>query len=140
MDYAKKVASQMKKGLSNEKSKIGEISRVLRDLGLSHVEVNYHMNVDEDFIPDVLGYYKHLKMDFQELNQKMNDSEYQYNVLLELGDTSGRAKNLKGIADGIDNQIEDLEHQVGANLPHFHKLKGYAEQLRLIADELLGWE
>jgi hypothetical protein len=91
-------------------------------------------------------------MDFYELNKimndieyqremvEMNDSEYQYNVLLELGDTSGRAKNLKGIADGIDNQIEDLEHQVGANLPHFHKLKGYAEQLRLIADELLGWE
>ena len=57
-DYAEKVASQMKKGLSNENSKICEIGRVLRDEGLSHVEVNYHMNVDEDFIADVLQSYK----------------------------------------------------------------------------------
>ena len=57
-DYAEKVASQMKKGLSNENSKICEIGRVLRDEGLSHVEVNYHMNVDADFIPDVLSSYK----------------------------------------------------------------------------------
>ena len=57
-DYAEKVASQMKKGLSNENSQICEIGRVLRDSGLSHVEVNYHMNVDEDFIPDVLSSYK----------------------------------------------------------------------------------
>ena len=57
-DHAEKVASQMKKGLSNENSKIAEIGRVLRDSGLSHVEVNYHMNVDEDFIPDVLSCYK----------------------------------------------------------------------------------
>ena len=56
-DYAEKVASQMKKGLSNENSQICEIGRVLRDSGLSHVEVNYHMNVDEDFIPDVLQSY-----------------------------------------------------------------------------------
>ena len=56
-DYAEKVASQMKKGLSNENSQICEIGRILRDSGLSHVEVNYHMNVDEDFIPDVLQSY-----------------------------------------------------------------------------------
>ena len=56
-DFAAKVASQMKKGLSNENSKIAEIGRVLRESGLSHVEVNYHMNVDEDFIPDVLQSY-----------------------------------------------------------------------------------
>jgi hypothetical protein len=60
-DYAEKVASQMKKGLSNENSKICEIGRVLRDGGLSHVEVNYHMNVDSDFIPDVLQSYKGVK-------------------------------------------------------------------------------
>ena len=58
MNYAEKVASQMKKGLSNENSKICEIGRILRDEGLTHVEVNYHMNVDPDFIPDVLSYYK----------------------------------------------------------------------------------
>ena len=58
MNYTEQVASQMKKGLSNERSKIGEIGRVLRDSGLSSVAVNYHMNVDEDFIPDVLQAYK----------------------------------------------------------------------------------
>jgi len=55
--YPQVIADQMKKGLSNENSKIAEIGRVLRDSGLSHVEVNYHMNVDEDFIPDVLDCY-----------------------------------------------------------------------------------
>ena len=55
--YPKTIADQMKKGLSNENSKIAEIGRVLRDSGLSRVEVNYHMNVDEDFISDVLGCY-----------------------------------------------------------------------------------
>ena len=58
MNYAEEVASQMKKGLKNESEKISEIGRVLRDEGLSHVEVNYHMNVDADFIPDVLSSYK----------------------------------------------------------------------------------
>ena len=58
MNYAEEVASQMKKGLENESEKISEIGRVLRDSGLSHVEVNYHMNVDADFIPDVLSSYK----------------------------------------------------------------------------------
>tara|TARA_R110000824_G_scaffold20149_9_gene76518 strand:+ start:1370 stop:1636 length:267 start_codon:yes stop_codon:yes gene_type:complete len=56
--YPQIIADQMKKGLSNERSKIGEIGRVLRDSGLATVAVNYHMNVDEDFIPDVLDCYK----------------------------------------------------------------------------------
>jgi len=57
--YPQIIADQMKKGLSNEIRKICEIGRVLRDVeGLSPVEVNYHMSVDEDFIPDVLGCYK----------------------------------------------------------------------------------
>ena len=58
MSYAEKVASQMKKGLSNERSKIAEIGRVLREFGESPSVVSYHMNVDPDFIPDVLAYYK----------------------------------------------------------------------------------
>jgi hypothetical protein len=58
MNYAEEIANQMKKGLENESEKISEIGRVLRDERLSHVEVNYHMNVDEDFIPDVLSCYK----------------------------------------------------------------------------------
>jgi hypothetical protein len=48
----------MKKGLSNERSKIAEIGRVLRDLGQPSAAVNHLLNVDEDFIPDVLSYYK----------------------------------------------------------------------------------
>tara|TARA_R110000824_G_scaffold48118_2_gene136030 strand:- start:2313 stop:2567 length:255 start_codon:yes stop_codon:yes gene_type:complete len=58
MNYTEKVASQMKKGLSNERSKISEIGRVLREFGESPSVVSYHMNVDPDFITDVLGYYK----------------------------------------------------------------------------------
>jgi hypothetical protein len=56
--YPQIIADQMKKGLSNERSKIGEIGRVLRDSGLASVQVNYHMNIDEDFISDVLQAYK----------------------------------------------------------------------------------
>jgi hypothetical protein len=57
-NYAEKVASQMKKGLSNEIRKICEIGRVLRDDGLSSFAVNYYMSTDEDFISDVLDHYK----------------------------------------------------------------------------------
>ena len=48
MNYTEKVASQMKKGLSNERSKIAEIGRVLREFGESPSVVSYHMNVDPD--------------------------------------------------------------------------------------------
>ena len=58
MNYTEQVASQMKKGLSNERSQIAEIGRVLRDFGESPSVVSYHLNVDEDFIPDVLQAYK----------------------------------------------------------------------------------
>ena len=58
MNYTEQVASQMKKGLSNERSKIAEIGRVLREFGESPSVVSYHMNVDPDFIPDVLQAYK----------------------------------------------------------------------------------
>ena len=47
----------MEKGLVHESSKIWEIRRVLRGEGLSTAEVDYYMNVDEDFIPDVLQVY-----------------------------------------------------------------------------------
>ena len=58
MDYPQEIADQMKKGLSNEISKICEIGRVLRESGLSRTEVNYYMSIDEDFIPDVMSCYK----------------------------------------------------------------------------------
>ena len=55
--YPKTIASKMKKGLTNEIAMICEIGKVLREDGNSRIEVNYYMNVDEDFISDVLGCY-----------------------------------------------------------------------------------
>jgi len=49
----------MKKGLENELQQICEIGKVLREDGNSRIEVNYYMNVDEDFISDVLGCYNY---------------------------------------------------------------------------------
>ena len=57
MNYAEKVASQMKKGLENESEKIIEISRVLVKAGTSSIQHSHLMN-DADFIPDVLSCYK----------------------------------------------------------------------------------
>ena len=47
----------MKKGLSNEIAMICEIGKVLREDGNSNTQVNYFLNVDEDFISDVLSCY-----------------------------------------------------------------------------------
>ena len=55
--YPQTIADKMVKGLVHEQSKIWEIRRVLRNEGLSVSEVDYYMNVDEDFIPDVLQVY-----------------------------------------------------------------------------------
>ena len=41
--YPAVVASQMKRGLSNEIAQICEIGKVLRDLGNSRREVNYYL-------------------------------------------------------------------------------------------------
>ena len=57
--YPKVVADKMKKGLSNEIAMICEIGKVLREDGNSNTQVSYFLNVDEDFIPDVLGCYNH---------------------------------------------------------------------------------
>ena len=55
--YPQVIADKMTKGLVHEQSKIWEIRRVLRNEGLSVSEVDYNMNVDADFIPDVLQVY-----------------------------------------------------------------------------------
>ena len=55
--YPQTIADKMEKGLMHEQSKIWEMRRVLRNEGLSTSEVDYYMNVDEDFIPDVLQAY-----------------------------------------------------------------------------------
>lgn len=52
------VASRMKKGELNELRQICEIGKVLQDMGKSNVEINHFMNVDRDFITDVLSCYK----------------------------------------------------------------------------------
>ena len=52
------VASQMKKGLSNEIRMICEIGTILRSMGKSPTQVNYLMSVDCDFITDVLDCYE----------------------------------------------------------------------------------
>jgi len=59
--YPQTIASKIKKGLTNENSIICEIGNALREDGNSHIEVNYYMNVDEDFISDVLGCYNYNK-------------------------------------------------------------------------------
>jgi len=56
--YPQMIASKMKKGLTNEIEMYAEISKALREDGNSRTQVNYYMNVDEDFIPDVLACYK----------------------------------------------------------------------------------
>ena len=63
--YPQTVASQMDKGLTTESDKITEIANVLRKLGNSRREVSYYLNVDEDFISDVLSCYKEKKMSIQ---------------------------------------------------------------------------
>ena len=56
--YTEVIANQMVKGLLNETEKIRDIHRVLIADGLTPGEVSYYMNIDEDFIPDVLQAYK----------------------------------------------------------------------------------
>ena len=57
--YPKTIADKMKKGLTNEIEMYAEINKALREDGNSRIQVNYYMNVDEDFISDVLGCYNY---------------------------------------------------------------------------------
>ena len=50
----------MEKGIESELGQIYEISKVLREDGNSRTQVGYYMNVDEDFISDVLSCYKNI--------------------------------------------------------------------------------
>ena len=52
------VASKIEKGLTNELRIICEIGTILRDMGKNNTQVNFLMNVDNDFITDVLSCYK----------------------------------------------------------------------------------
>jgi len=57
MNYAEQIAGLMIKVFSNEKEQIRDIYRVMREDGVTEQSINYHMNIDEDFIPDVLQFY-----------------------------------------------------------------------------------
>ena len=58
--YPKAIANKMEKGIESELGQIYEISKVLREDGNSRIQVGYYMNVDEDFISDVLSCYKNI--------------------------------------------------------------------------------
>ena len=60
MSHPMKVAMEIYSG-KTEKEVIQLIGQVLRNLGENHNSVNYFLNVDEDFISDVLGCYNSLK-------------------------------------------------------------------------------
>ena len=57
--YPKIIADKMERGIENELGQIYEISKVLREDGNSRIQVGYYMNVDEDFISDVLSCYNY---------------------------------------------------------------------------------
>jgi hypothetical protein len=52
------VASRLPAGELNELRLICEIGTILRDMGKTNVEVNFFMNVDSDFITDVLSCFR----------------------------------------------------------------------------------
>ena len=84
--YPKTVASQMEKGLTNELKQISEIGKVLRDLGNSPREVSYYLNVDEDFISDVLSCYNYVKpvSEMQLITPKRNTKWLEKGFLYEV--------------------------------------------------------
>ena len=55
------VASKMEKGLTAQSDQIAAMRIALADMGKSYIQINYHLSVDEDFIPDVLQSYKGVK-------------------------------------------------------------------------------
>ena len=51
------VASKLPVGLTNEREIIRHAGTVLEGMGLAPIEVYYHMNIDEDFLMEVLNHY-----------------------------------------------------------------------------------
>ena len=51
------VAARLPVGLTSEKDIIRQTGKVLEDMGMTYVERNFHMNVDADFLPEVLNHY-----------------------------------------------------------------------------------
>ena len=52
------VASRIEKGLTNELQIICKVGNILRDMGKSNTQINFLMNVDEDFLSEVVSCYK----------------------------------------------------------------------------------
>jgi len=57
MNTCQIVASRLPFGLTNELQIICKIGKILQEMGKTHTQVNYLMNVDSDFITDVLSCY-----------------------------------------------------------------------------------
>ena len=51
------VAARLPAGLTSEQDIIRHTGTVLEDMGMTYVERNYHMNVDADFLMEVLNHY-----------------------------------------------------------------------------------
>ena len=52
------VASKIESGLTNELQIICKVGNILRDMGKSNTQINYLMNIDEDFLSEVVSCYK----------------------------------------------------------------------------------
>ena len=52
------VASKIESGLTNELQIICKVGNILREMGKSNTQINYLMNVDEDFLSEVVSCYK----------------------------------------------------------------------------------
>jgi len=52
------VASRIEKGLTNELQIICKVGNILRDMGKSNTQINFLLNVDEDFLSEVVSCYK----------------------------------------------------------------------------------
>ena len=51
------VAARLPAGLTSEQDIIRHTGTVLEDMGMTYVERNFHMNVDPDFLMEVLNHY-----------------------------------------------------------------------------------
>ena len=52
------VASRIPFGMTNEIQIICKVGNILRDMGKSNTQINFLLNVDEDFLSEVVSCYK----------------------------------------------------------------------------------
>ena len=126
----KQIYAKYPRGSKVDKATMNQIIKMYKNAGLDPLDAPVgHVQPDAD------GMYV--------IEHQCNEAE----VTLKAhgGD---RAINLEGIADEIGNQIKNINRWIdnnkywrqGSIAQYLHKLKGYAEQLRIIADELRSGE